>query len=226
MGSTSWSGLGHCSSFAAGCEQALHDCNDCSVAGPARGLQQRGAKGRHNSAPRGKRPRATAGLAMGSDADDGVQAPESPLAKQHSGAMRGSATTSVPGSPSEDAAATAEAGARRDADGQAAVHFRPAEGTAAANGGQHDDEAASDGGSIYPDSDDEDGNGGGSFARETDARGLQADRPAQDAQQQLQQALARISQLEDQNVALWQVRCARRLHRAHQIAHFFRRIRT
>lgn len=148
---------------------------------------------------------------MGSEADDGVQAPESPPATQHSGAMHGSATTSVPSSPSEEAAAGAadSATTRGDADGQAAVDFLPAGAAAAANGVQLADGAESDIVSIYPSDSDDGGCGGGGFARETDAGGLQPDGVAtQEAQQQLQQALARISQLEDQNVALWQVRIA------------------
>jgi hypothetical protein len=141
---------------------------------------------------------------MGSDAGGGVEAPESPLAQQHSGAMRGSATTSVPSSPSEDAAATAAAAddeSRGHSGGQAAADFHMRHGSNAAAGSGLGEDDASDGESIYPDSD---GSGGDeAFGPRTDAaNGLPAE--GQDAQTELQQALARISQLEDQNVALWQ----------------------
>lgn len=140
---------------------------------------------------------------MGSDAGGGVEAPESPLAQQHSSAMRGSATTSVPSSPSEDAAATAAAAdddSRGHAGGQAAADLLMRHGSPTAAGfGQRGDDA-SDGESIYPDSD---GPGGGdAYDPHTDANGLPAE--GQGTQTELQQALARISQLEDQNVALWQ----------------------
>lgn len=140
---------------------------------------------------------------MGSDAGGGVEAPESPLAQQHSGVMRGSATTSVPSSPSEDAGATAAAAddeSRGHAGGQAAADFHMRRGSNAAAGSGLGEDDASDGESIYPDSDGPDG--GDDFGPQTDANGQPADRQA--AQTELQQALARISQLEDQNVALWQ----------------------
>lgn len=137
----------------------------------------------------------------GSEAGDGVEAPDSPLAKQHSGGLRGSATTSIPGSPSEDtAAAAAEASTRSDAGGEPAAEFQTAQTSDAATLADQQDEAASDGGSIYPDSDDE-AVGGGSFV----IRDGDANAQPEDPQQQLKQALARIAQLEDQNVALWQV---------------------
>jgi hypothetical protein len=140
---------------------------------------------------------------MGSDAGGGVEAPESPLAQQHSGAMRGSATTSVPSSPSEDAAATAAAAddeSRGHAGGQAAADFHMRRESNAAAGSGLGENDASDGESIYPDSD---GPGGDdAFDPQTDANGLLPE--GQGTQSELQQALARISQLEDQNVALWQ----------------------
>ena len=143
---------------------------------------------------------------MGSDSGSptAVQAPESPFTSQQPGGAADSATTSVPGSPTDDTAVAArlsDAGDARGGDAgtqpaEAVDNERPA-GDGAAAGAALDDDDLSDLGSVYRGSD-----GGGS---------VRADKPdgaEPDAQQQLKQALARITQLEDQNVALWQVRRA------------------
>ncbi len=138
-------------------------------------------------------------------------------AKERGGDTGASTVPDTAAKPATEAAA--ELAGRGDSDAASAEPYvAPAAPDAAqaqqkANGfmegvprAEREDDDLSDLGSVYQGSDD--GGAGDGGAGSGSAGPVRADAPdgAEPGSQQLQQALARILQLEDQNIALWQVR--------------------